>query len=202
MSNQISAVKSELSRVREAKRNAEGMIELLRSDMEGGKIHLRVSSDEDFRREVAEAIVKEAHPSYIVTCYGDHYTDPVDGRIYRKESQSAWNPWSDSISWRVVPVESLVNQGNNDFSDEVDWAIADIPYRGMVTAYLDAEGEEFEENGDIPEWVSCSEVVAFARNCEEWAELLEGIESDAHEAAVSFAISEFLDEIVVEPFES
>lgn len=191
------AIQAELSRVREAKRNTEGMVALLRSDMEQGKIHLRVSECPKFRREVAEKVVSEAHPGYHGQGY--YYADPVEGKVYYKETTAAWNPWNDSIGWRIVGVEALVNQDSNDFSPEVDWDVVDFPYREMVTAYLEAEDEEFEENGDVPEWVDRRTVIEFASDDDRWSQLIEQIENTAYEEAVSLALFEMLDEIVIQP---
>lgn len=196
MKTENTAIQAELSRVRELKRNAEATIKLLRSDSEAGKIHIRVNENKEFREKVAEAVVKEADPG----CYSlGYYADPVEGKVYFKESTACWNPWPDSVSWRIVDVSTLMNEDGNDFDPSVDWDIVDWPYREMTIAYLQEQNEELKENGDIPDWVNKSEVVDFARDhSSEWEELIESIEAQAHEEAVSFALSEILDEIVVE----
>jgi hypothetical protein len=194
MSN--TAIRQEVERVKKLKRALESEVELLRSDMEKGKVHIRVSNDKEFRDKVARCVVDEAHPGYHGT--GFSYADPVEGRVYYKERNAAWNPWSDSINWRIVSVDDLVNQdNNNDFSPTVDWNCADIPYRDMVADYLEAEGEKFESNGDIPEWVSRDDVIAFARD-NGWDGLIEGEEEAAMDSAVQFALDEFKDEIVID----
>jgi hypothetical protein len=190
------AIRQEVSRVKALKRAVEAEVELLRSDSEKGKIHIRVCQNQEFRAKVAAAVVNEAHPGYHGMGY--YYADPVEGEVYYKQTTAAWNPWRDSISWRIVPVDELMNEGN-DFSPEVDWNVADIPYSDMAIAYLESEGEELEENGDIPEWVDRNEVLNFAReNNSDWAELLEAEERNALEAAISFALQEIKDEIIVE----
>lgn len=196
MSNQNTAIKSELSRVRELKRNAESTITLLRNDMEQGKIHIRVNSDPSFREEVAEAVVNEAHPGY----HGQYYTyvDPVEGQVYTKNSQAAWNPWSEAVNWRIVSVDDLVDQSSNDFSPCVDWDIVDFPYRDMAIAYLESEGESLEANGDIPEWVRRTDVVSWAAEDERFSEIIQEQEALALCEAVSFARNEILDEIVID----
>lgn len=197
MKSENTAIKSEISRVRELKRNAEATIELLRSDMEEGKVHLRVNEDKEFRLKVAKGVVAEADPGY--HAQGSYFVDPVDGIVYYKENNAVWNPWPDSIGWRIVSVDDLVSQNGNDFDPSVDWDLVDFPYRDMAIAYLASEGEELEPNGDIPEWVDRSEVVVFARDhSDEWEELIEAIENQAQEEAVSFALGEMLDEIIIE----
>lgn len=176
------AIGKELSRVRELKRNAEATINLLRSDMEQGKIHLRVNESQKFRQKVAEALVTEAHPGY--HSQGYYYADPVDGEVYYRQTNSPWNPWSESVDWRIVPVDQLVDEGNN-FDPSVDWDV--------VAAYLEEECEEFEDN-DIPDWVNKKDVINFVLEKEE----IEEIEKISYEQAISFALSEIKDEVVVE----
>lgn len=211
MFNQLSAIKSELSRVRELKRNAESTIELLRSDMEKGKIHLRVSEDKDFRARVASAVVAMAHPGYSTMAQGSYYADPVEGEVYHRESQAAWNPWSDSISWRIVSVDELVNQDNNNFSPCVDdWALAlegaEFSFSQILEAYALATAEEEDggtrdEDGDLKEWVwqLKDEAIAWAAESEEFSETIQEAENLAHEMAIDFALSEIQDEIIIEP---
>jgi hypothetical protein len=194
------AMQSELSRVRELKRNAEATIELLRSDMESGKVHVRVNQSQEFRREVATAIATEAHPGYIATYQGGHYADPVEGRVYFKGSQAAWNPWSDSINWRIVGVEQLAPEAS-DVSDYVEWSDVtdELPSWGaMVDAYLESQGEEREPNGDIPEWIDASEVIAHCVELDQFAQEIQDREKTEHDEAISFIESEFVDEIILE----
>ena len=190
------SIRKELSRVRDGKRALAAEVKFLRLDMEQGKIHIRVSQDKAFRQKVAEAVVAEAEPGY--HSQGYYYADPVEGVVHFKQNQAFWNPWSDDINFLVVGIGELVSQGN-DFDPSVDWDIASIPKREMIAAFLEDQGEEFEANGDIPNWVSMSEVIAFAvSHSEEWQKQIEEIESNAREEAIAFALSEILDEIVVE----
>lgn len=157
---------------------------------------IQVNTNSRFRREVAEAIVKQACPGYHGMGY--YYANIKNGKVYYAESLRAWNPWSDSEM--IVAVDALVSQNGNDFSSEVDWRVADFPsYRSMVAAYLKSENKEFESNGDIPEWVLCSEVIDFAREySDEWAAEIEEIEAQSAELAIDFALSEILDEVTIE----
>ena len=206
------AIGKELSRVRELKRNAEATINLLRSDMEQGKIHLRVNESQEFRQKVAEALVTEAHPGY--HSQGYYYADPVDGEVYYRQTNASWNPWSESVDWRIVPVSELANEGS--FDPSADWSAADLPdYREMVEAYLESlwfqerqwpmfsdyrEMVEayFEDNGDIPDWVNKIDVINFASEDNRWKKEIEEIESISYEQAVSFALSEIKDETVID----
>jgi hypothetical protein len=157
---------------------------------------IQVSKDSAFRKRVAECIVFQAHPGYSYNFQGSYYADPVEGEVWHCQSNAPWNPWPDSTF--VVDVDDLVIQEGNDFSDVVDWKLveSELPYRDMVAAYLNNEGEEFEANGDIPEWVDINEVVEFARK-NGWQEQIEEQEAIASTEAVNFALSEFLDEIEV-----
>lgn len=191
----MEGIKQELKRVRDLKRNAESTIELLRSDMEQGKIHLRVSDDKGFRQELAKAIVKEAHPGYHGMGY--YYADPVEGQVYYREQNAPWNPWSEAVDWRIVPIDRLVDGGN--FDPSVDWDVAYLDgYRDMVAAYLESEEEEFEGNGDIPDWVNKKDVINFASEDDRWKDEIEEIDLINYEQAISFALSEIQDEVVVE----
>ena len=183
------AIGKELSRVRELKRNAEATINLLRSDMEQGKIHLRVNESQAFRQKVAEALVAEAHPGY--HCMGYYYADPVDGGVYYRQTNAPWNPWSESVDWRIVPVDKLVDDDGN-FDPSVDWSAADLPnYQDMVEAYYEwTEKDDFE--------VSKIDVINFASDDDRWQEEIEEIEKISHEQAISFALSEIKDEVVVD----
>lgn len=193
-SDKLSAIKAEVVRIRKLKQNAEAAIELLRSDMERGKIHLRVCADPDFRRKLAEAIVEEAHPGYHGHCF--NYADPVEGKVWEKR-QGGSDPWPQSIAWRVVSVDSLVPDDYN-FDPSVDWREADIPYQEMAKAFLESKGEEMED-GEIPSWVSHSEVIEWARlEAEEWAEAIDAAEDLAQEVALGFAEESILDEIVLD----
>lgn len=202
MSN-FEAIKSELSRVRKLKRNAEATIELLRQDTEKGKLHLRVNPDESFREKVASAIVAEAHPGYSINAQGSHYVDPVEGKVYHKQSNALWNPWSDAIDWRIVSCEYLTDQSiNNDFSDDPDWNEYDN-LAEVLRAWVIDQGEEFENDGNIPDWAysQVDEAIGWARDIEQFKDGIEEYEQLSNQLAIDFALSEIKDEIVVEIYE-
>jgi hypothetical protein len=191
---QVQALQTEISRIRGLKRELEGNVEMLRSEMESGKIRLRVNKDSNFRQKLAEAIVTEAHPDYIGEYQGFYYADPVDGVVYL---QKEYDPWVQSLDWRIFSVDKLVS--NCDFDPSVDWAtiVCDLPdYQEMVKLFLAEEFAEAEAYDSIPSWVDAQEVIAFASNhSEEWAAQIAQTEAEATAEAVSFALSEILDEI-------
>ena len=179
--SQSQGIQKELSRVRALKRAAESEVSYLRSEMEQGNIHLRVSEDEVFRQEVAEAVVKEANPEWDCQYLGSHFADPVEGKVYFKESQAYWNPWSDSVDWRIVRIEDLVEQEGNDFDPSVDWNI-----HSLRDDILEASSEE--------DW---DEALEWAISQPEWLERIQEAEQDAWEEAINFAFSEIKDEIII-----
>lgn len=204
MKTQTTAIQLELARVRNLKRASEAEVELLRSDIEQGKLHIRVNKEAKFRQVLASAIV-DSNPSGNLDWNHSYYIDAVDGLIYKKDTTAAWNPWSESISWRIVPIESLF-PANYDFSAEIeDWSSADtwegcdIGFPDIVRAWLVKEGEELEENGDIPEWTRTykSNIVSFAYDSE-FGHYLEAIEAAAKQRAIEFALESINDEIVIE----
>lgn len=160
-------------------------------------VTIQVSADKQFRQDVALALVTEDNPGY--HGQGFYYADPVNGIVYYKETNSLWDPWPEDAF--IVDTRRLVDTTiNYDFSDAVDWEeVDDLPWRDMIAAYLNAEGEEFEANGDIPEWVTRSEVIAFAvEHSEEWQQLIQEQEILATELAISFAEGEILDQIEID----
>ena len=184
------AIQLELARVRNLKRALEAEVVQLRSDTESGKLHIRVSQAERFRLSLAKAIVDSAMFGY------SYYADAVDGIIYKKEDTAAWNPWPESTSWRIVPIESLF-PGNYEFSAEIEdwsspdiWKGCDISFRTIVEAWLTEEGEEIEGNSDIPEWTKTykNDIVSFGFDSK-FGHYLEVIE---------FALESINDEIVIE----
>ena len=148
---------------------------------------IKVCDNNIFRNDLATALVEEASPEYHDQGY--HYADPVDGKIYYKEKNALWNPWTDDVL--VIPVYQLFEQQTHNYSDQVNWnLIKDLPWDEMIKAYI----KEYEPNS-----FQKSDVVAFARNhSEEWENLISFEEKIATEEAISFAKSEILDEIEIE----
>jgi len=145
---------------------------------------VQVSKNPKFRRCLAQAIIAEAHPGYLISLQGKHYADPVAGIVYlRKDDQ----PWDDDVAFRVVPVDNLVS-GTSDYSDEVDWEIPEIPYADMLSAFLVDEDETWEPQR--------SEVIQFARR-HQWKERIEEIEDLAHDETIDLILDEILDEVDV-----
>lgn len=158
------------------------------------KITLQVSKDPAFRRELAKALVREAHPGY--HGQGHFCADPLDGKIYYKDREGM-TPWSDDVDWRIVYIGDL-GDPNSDYSEVVDdWG--DLLTRDIKLAYLVSQDEELEENGDIPEWLSDSEVIDWASsNINGFKEKVEEVESTALEAAIDLAESDIVDEVIVD----
>jgi len=193
MSNQ--AIQKELSRVRALKRASESEVEYLRSEMEQGNLHIRVSEDEDFRQEIAEAIIKMSQPSWSWEYQGGYYADPVEGQVFFKESNAPWNPWSDSIDFRIVPVGELVNQENNDFDPSVDWNLVQSP---ITKAEIIVEWQKAFPDEDFGDY-DFSEILNWAleQDRRDLTDLIQEIEDDFWNDAIDFAKSEIKDEIVV-----
>ncbi len=71
--DRVDAISKELTRVREHKRNLISTVEFLRSEMEVGRIHLRVNSDPKFREDLEYlGVAFRAKPEY-------RYVNPVKG---------------------------------------------------------------------------------------------------------------------------
>lgn len=147
---------------------------------------IKVCDNDTFRNDLAIALVDEANLRY---CGGLHYADPVKGEIFYKEQNAAWNPWPDDAF--VIPVYKLFENPKRNYSDQVDWNLADdLPWDKMIEAYI----EEYEPNS-----FQKSDVVYFARNySEEWKKLISFEEKVATEEAISFAKSEIFDEIEID----
>lgn len=157
---------------------------------------IKVNTSESFRQKLAVKMVEQSDPAY--DDQGRYYADIVSGIVYFAKSDRAWNPWFDD---NVVPIDKCFDTTANDFDpsidwDLIDWNLVELPYRNMVTSYL--EGEEFEEDDDFCEWVDRFEVIEFCRDSEAFGELITEYEAKAYQEAVSFAKSEILDEIEVE----
>lgn len=189
------AIQAELTRVRQLKRAIEAEVELLRNDMEEGKIHIRVSSDKKFREAAAKAVVEEADPSYHRQAW--HYVDPVEGKIYYQENNASWTSWPDHIGFRIVSVDELFVE-SNDFSPAVDWDWDLIP-DGAIDDYLSYNQEKREDNGDIPDWVRIGDVIAYCKDegKEKYLNAIAKIENESFDLAIEFALREIRDEVVI-----
>ena len=109
----------EVARAKELRRKIQEDLEDFRSDVEQGKIWLRVSKDEAFRQAIAKTIVKESNPWYTAV---DHVADPIEGKIYCKYSQE----WPDNINWRMVFIRDLIAAGDYTPVEGEDEAIARV----------------------------------------------------------------------------
>ena len=147
---------------------------------------IKVCKNETFRNDLAVALVDEAHPGYHDQGY--HYANPVEGKIYYKQKNARWDPWNDAF---VIPIYQLFENPKRNYSDQVDWNLADdLPWDEMIEAYI----KEYE-----PNLFQKSDVVAFARNySQEWKKLISFEEEISREEAISFAKGEIPDEIEIE----
>ena len=188
-----SALLKEIYRVKRLKRKLEDYIEILLSDSEQGRIHIRVNPDKEFRKKIAEAIVKECSPGN--DGQGTHFVDPIKGVVYRQSSGDWWNPRD---SWCIMPVAALFDQVY-DFCPDVDWSIADVPYIDMAKGYLQSQREEIESDGSIPPWVTQQDVIDFAYQAgnERWVECIDDAKSLALDIATDFSLSQIKNEIII-----
>ena len=188
-----SALLKEIYRVKRLKRKLEDYIEILLSDSEQGRIHIRVNPDKEFRKKVAEAMVKESGLGN--DGQATYFVDPIKGVVYRQSSGDWWNPRD---SWCIMPVADLFDQAY-DFCPDVDWSIADVPYIDMAKGYLQSQGEEIEPDGSIPLWVTQKVVIDFAYQAgnERWVECIDDAKSLALDIATDFALSQIEDEIII-----
>lgn len=99
--NETDAIAKELSRVRALKRNAESSVEFLRSEMESGRLHLRVSSE-------VKGMLPYLDNNSCVTRYSRFdYIDPVTGETSTVKK-----------SWRFLLFSELFTS-EGDIKDEV-----------------------------------------------------------------------------------
>jgi hypothetical protein len=153
---------------------------------------IAVSQNQEFRKSLAETFIKENHPNNNLE--GWHYADPENGTIYFYERGQ-----NHDMKEGLVPIE-LFFDPTNDYDPLVDWDIPDIDshYRKMVAAYLEEQGEEFEENGDIPEWVDRADVVEACSYMDEFSPMIEKIEKENYDNCVQFFQDSILEEIETE----
>lgn len=121
-------------------------IELLRSDMEQGKIRIRVCKDMVFRQELAKAIASD----YAKTPKkGWHYAQPCTGKVIFKEGCFTSAEYNSS-SVLVVPVIYLVDSDPNQFTiEEWESAIGKEIFQTIVVDWyerIDNEGLDLKES--------------------------------------------------------
>ena len=158
---------------------------------------IKINASESFRQELAEKMIEQSDPAY--HDQGSYYADPVEGRVYFDQTNSAWRPWAASAT--IVAIDECFDT-SNDFDPSIDWDLAEIPYRNMVASYLESEKQEFEDDGDIPEWVSRFDVIEFCRDSEAFGKTITECEKTNYEEAVSFAKSQILEEVKIESNEN
>lgn len=89
-------------------------------------------------------------------------------------------------SENAVPVNELI-EGYVDPSPFPIWndEAGNLPnFRSMVEHYLEENGEEFEENGDIPDWVDFGEVIDSVRELPQFSNTIKDYEKASYEATI------------------
>lgn len=179
------AISQELKRVRELKRALSSEIELLRTDMENGKIHIRVNQDENFQKELSKRMIEISSLGYNGDVQGYYVCDPVEGKIYYK-SNGNFPQYSEDIEYRIVTIEECFHD-YNDYTLDIDWVERikeKSEYTQIMKEYLD-EYEDFDKE-EFVSWVK-----------DNYLELIQEIEEEEEEEAISFAYNNIKDEIVI-----
>jgi hypothetical protein len=189
MSNQ--AINQELSRVRNLKRAVESEVKLLRSDMENGKLHIRVSQDKSFRLELAETLINVVEHGYDKQYQGLYFSDPLLGKIYYCNDSFPY-PYPEENRFRIVAIKELFN--DCDYQININW------YERISThTDLDALTEEYlAEYPDEDKELFKDDLVEFVRGTSQYWELVQEIETEAKEEAVGFAFENIKDEVIIE----
>ena len=154
---------------------------------------LYVNKNEDFRQQLAEAVVKQNHPGWQG---GSYFANPDEGKVYYRES-TAPNPWQEGEV--ILPVEDLLDP-DNDYSggDQVDWKGTctfdgyEISLQEILEAWAQATGETETDGFEVED-----EAIQWAMEQPQFQEALEKIEEDCHELAVNFVLSSVLDVVEV-----
>lgn len=192
MSNQ--AISQELNRVRALKRALSSEVELLRSNMENGKIHLRISQDKNFRLELAKTMIEISHLGYSKEYQGWYVCDPIKGKIYYR-SHSSFPQYSESIEYRIVRIENCFCS-DASYALNINWyeRIEEMSndFQTMISEYIESdenlEPDDFDKELFV-EWV---------KSQAKYDPLIQTIEEDELDEAISFAYGEILDEVIVE----
>lgn len=184
----------ELEIEKRALESLESEIELLRSHMESGRIHIRVSTNKQFRQELAEKIVKISHPAYSKQYHGWYVCDPIKGKIYYYSSRSSYSQYSEEDAYRIVDIEDCFDDSSS-FALNIDWyeRIREMSdnYQLMVSEYL--KENELEESD-----LDTEEFVQWVKEQPKYSSLIQEIEESEEEEAVSFAYGEIKNEVIVE----
>lgn len=185
------AISQELARVRKLKRALEAEVEMLRTAMESDKIHVRVSRNQEFRQELAEAMVKVSEAGYDEEYQGWYVADPVNGKIYHCELNS--HPPDEAEYHHLLNIKELFDE-NCDYQIDIDW------YE-RICSYLDLDAlteEYLAEHPDEDEEVYKDDLVEWIRNEPQYRKLIAEIKDEAYEEVVSFALENIKDEVIIE----
>lgn len=133
-----------------------------------------ITINPSIKGDIAEKIVEQAHPGYSAEYMGAWFTD--GDRLYHRESHAPWNPWSDDAV--VVAVDDLIDLSAIDPDPSVDWSV----FRDQIETWragLDLGADEDDR-----------EVIAKARESEQFKQQVEAIEGEAEYLAVELVLGE------------
>ncbi len=101
-----------------------------------------------------------------------------------------------------IPIDEDLDQ-DNIYDFEIDQTLWEdylqskqYGYSYIIRAWLEATGEELEDNGDIPYWVNeqfCSDIINFARDTEVFSKIIEEIEEEHFDNCVGFVYESVLE---------
>lgn len=151
---------------------------------------VKVNSCEEFRLDAAKAIIKESSHGWIG---GTYFVDPSDWRIYLRQENSLWAPWSDDTF--VIHLSELAPGAINVNDSVEDWEEALCSKEHILQDILIAYAKETDDEDEQP---LTEEVISWAREHEEYSSIIEECEEEAVEQAISFVLEEFIEEIEIE----
>jgi hypothetical protein len=123
---QIAGFKQTISKIREYKRNAEGMIEWLFSENKAKRLVIKVNEDEEYQKQLRATILE------VLTDESKQYfTNPLEGGIYKTKQEDIFC---------IGILEMLKKKKDNAIKWEDHTAIAEYPL--MLKKYLEKNKRE------------------------------------------------------------
>jgi hypothetical protein len=170
-------------------------LDRLDSDLQRGRIHLKVNSFIDFRTKLAEAIVAEYQPR-VSNDWIHYYADPVNGDIHIRSLTASMRELSNR--WRILPVTEFLVDSSHMFFINMDWEKETIPSLDMVKGYLESHGATLNPDGSIPDWVAVKDVISFADNNSLWNESISGAKKSQIKIATKYALENIKDSVLID----